>query len=296
MKTQTCMILAAAAGAAMPIALVADALPVAETASACVYVADTMPSPRAVKTAEELGELTDGAGKVTYYKGDTVSVVAPSGTETTPVSDAAASGTVALGIDEGGLWTLGNSGQGTASFTVRHSLCGTQGAGTAESPAKLVDGDELVDCGAGDGYVFILEGGASLLDALRLPSGFRLEKADGDTWRIVTSADGCIYTWAEIEYPADSEREGPDRKTDKASVLPVAYSGDDWVGDMSKAATLRFISPRNQTNTVVRTGTGAMSFAFTQHGRWTVLLEMENGTTFEATINITGAGFTLIVK
>ena len=86
---------------------------------------------------------------------------------TTVVADAPSDTTAVLPINAGGLWTATNSKQGSETFTMRYSYYGTQGAGTTADPAKLVDGDELVDLAdagtAGDGYVFMLIGRDTLL-------------------------------------------------------------------------------------------------------------------------------------
>ena len=194
------------------------------------------------------------------------------------------------------MWTVVNSEQGAATFTVRRSLDGTLGDGTAASPAKLVDCDELRDYGADENYTFTLDGADGLLSRLVLPVGYRLEEAGEGVWRIVASADGSQYAWAEIVYPADSAREGPDRKTSRKGALPVAYSGDNWLGDAAKAATVVFTSPDGTVTTLDLSGTGARTFAFDALGNWTVALTMADGTTKTATVTIQNTGFMLIMR
>lgn len=295
MRTQFGTILAAVGGIgsaallSLPLAAFADESPI-DVSPDCVYSADTLGSPHNIKTAGDQSALWP----VTRRAGETVTLVSPNGVRTTLISADSAATSAALTLNAGGVWTVENSVQGTATFTVRHSLYGTQGAGTDSSPAKLVDGDELIDLGAGAGYVFRLEPVDGLLGELKIPSGFRLDMADGCKWRILTSMDGCLYVGTDTVYPADSKATGPDRATTKKTALPVAYSGDDWVREMSKTATLTITSPDGTETIVERTGTGAEPFKFGKLGEWTVQLAMANGTTRTAIVTINpDAGFVL---
>ena len=288
-----------AAGATLP--LMADT-PLTESA-AFTYAADTRPSPRTVKTAAELAEITGGTFKVAWRSGETVRVSAPDGTASTLVSDASAAGTATLALDAGGVWTLERSGQGmshdASEITVRRSLYGTLGNGTAASPAKLVDGDELRDYGADENYVFALDGAEGLLSRLVIPSGCRMEEAGDGVWRLVSSADGSQYAWAEIVYPADAAQEGPNRKLKKREAPPVAYSGDDWAGDLSKAATVTFTPPEGsglEATTWNRTGEGAESFTFNAKGVWMVTLTFADSTTRTALIDMQTSGLLIVVR
>ena len=298
MRTQFGTILAAVGGIgsaallSLPLAAFADESPI-DVSPDCVYSADTLGSPHNIKTAGDQSALRP----VTRRAGETVTLVSPNGVRTTLISADSAAMSAALTLDAGGVWTVENSVQGTATFTVRHSLYGTQGAGTDSSPAKLVDGDELIDLGAGDGYVFRLETVDGLLGELKIPSGFRLDMADGGKWRILTSTDGCLYVGTDTVYPADSKEAGPDRATTKKTALPVAYSGDDWVREMSKTATLTITSPDGTETIVERTGTGAEPFKFGKLGEWTVQLAMADGTTRTAIVTINpDAGFVLTFR
>ena len=275
----------------LPVSALADESPLAES-SDCVYSVDTLGSPRNIKTADDRSALW----QATRRAGETVTLVSPNGVRSTLVSADSDETSVGLEFDAGGVWQVENSEQGSAVFTVRHSLCGTQGAGTEASPAKLVDGDELVDLSAGDGFVFCLEPVEGLLNALFIPSGFRLVKVDDTTWRIVSSADGCLYAAAEIVYPVDSEEAGPNRSSKKKEVLPVSYSGDDWVRGMSKASTLTFVAPDGVESTVSLNGTGAAQFKFHTSGVWTVRLTMADGSMKTAILNIISDGFTVTLR
>lgn len=92
----------------------------------------------------------------------------------------------------------------------------------------------------------------------------------------------------------DSGQPGPDRKTRLADMLPVAYSGDNWLGDAAKAATVVFTSPSGTATTLNLTGTGTQSFTFDAPGKWTVTLTMADGTTRMAVISVNG-GLTIII-
>ena len=282
-----------AAFAALPMAATADETPEAVSAD-FVYVADTLPSPRTFKTPSEAA-----ARPVTCRVGETVTLTAPNGTVTTLVADAPSDTTATMTVSAGGLWTAENSVQGTATFLMRYSYYGTQGAGTAEAPAKLVDGDELADLvvagTAGDGYVFTLEGDeARLLDALQVPAGYCLQRAGDGMWRIVSSDDGCEFAGEAVVFMADAKQAGPNRRTAPDSIPPVAYSGDDWAGDESADSTITLRSPSGVDSVFNLTGTGAHVFSAWTTGPWTVTLTTASGTQ-TATVNVTG-GFMLIVR
>ena len=253
------------------------------------YSLDTCGSHREVKTAADVAALWP----MRYCAGDTVKAIAPGGAESTLVSAAAADGSMALPFNAGGLWTLENSMQGTATFTVRHSLYGTLGDGTAASPAKIVDADELADLAdagtVGADYVFTLNGLTSLLADLRIPSGMCLSSV-GDAWRVATVADGSRHVSTAVSYPVDCVRAGPNRSANQQKVLPIAYSGDEWLGSASAASTVTFVSPTGESTSLNLSGTGVTRFTFDKTGAWTVRLVMENGTTKEAVVRIT-AGF-----
>ncbi|MBR0068762.1 MAG: hypothetical protein IJQ00_14285 [Kiritimatiellae bacterium] len=136
----------------------------------------------------------------------------------------------------------------------------------------------------------------------------------GGVWTLANSAEGSArigVPWAVFDdggayganatagFVADMVQTGPDRKLKKSEVPPVAYSGDDWAGDLSKAATITFTPPEGsglETTTWSRTGDGARAFTFNAKGDWTVTLAFADGTTKTATITIESAGFMLIVR
>lgn len=286
MKGRTGILLAASA-AALGAAL--GDTPLATSAD-CTFALDSTGAARAVKTAAEFAALP----QVAYRAGDTVAVIAPDGNSTifTRTSDS----TEVLPISAGGQWTFVNAPQGTATFTVRHSVFNALGDGTAASPAKLVDGDELIDYSAGVGYVFTLDGGETLPGALRLPAGFRLESAGNGAWRIVPSSDGCLCEWAQLTWAVDGRQAGPDRTTNRRDALPIAYTGDNWARATAAASALTLVSPSGATTTHTLTGTGAQSFTLAEKGDWTVTLTMEDGGTLTSTLTVNEASVTFFIK
>ena len=282
-------LLFSAVAAVVGFCAVADT-PVATSAD-CAYALDTEGGwPRTIKTAADIAALPSAV----YCAGDSLVATAPDGTTATTVKTA--DSTEAFTFGAGGLWTFSNPRQkGTASFTVRHSIYGTLGDGTAESPAKLVDASELVDLEdagtAGDGYCFTLYGGDSLLSALSVPAGYGLAEMTDGLWRLATSAEGCRYVCSGVGYPIDSKQSGPRRMTSLPVAMPVSYSGDDWHRDMAQASSLTFVSPTGAETTIDCTGTGAVAFTFDTVGIWTVRLTMADSTVREAVINIIIKGF-----
>lgn len=125
----------------------------------------------------------------------------------------------------------------------------------------------------------------------------------GGVWTFVNSKQGTAYVcipWsvfgdsmsvtsaASPDFAADSKQEGPNRTARRKEAPAVAYTGDSWVGDAAKAATLTFTSPSGAATTVNRTGSGAIAFNFNEVGNWTVQLAMADGTTLSAVIFIDG--------
>ena len=169
---------------------------------------------------------------------------------------------------------------------------------------------ETVDATAIDGTAYTLSEGDASTSAI-LP-------AKGGTWKLTNSEagkaticvpwtaynDGATFMVSAVPFGAffvDTVQDGPDRKLKKSEVPPIAYSGDDWAGDISKAATVTFTPPEgsgveattwNKTNP----GTGAQSFTFNAVGVWTVTLTFADNTTRTAHIDIQAAGLIIIVK
>ena len=121
-------------------------------------------------------------------------------------------------------------------------------------------------------------------------------------WAVNGDVDTAIVSSADYgAYWLDTVQVGPDRKAKKREVPPVAYSGDDWAGDLYKAATVTFTPPESSgleatTWDDLPGGNGARAFTFNARGVWTVTLTFADNTTRTAQIDIQTAGFMLIVR
>ena len=121
----------------------------------------------------------------------------------------------------------------------------------------------------------------------------------GIAWAVFDDGGTLAETSAGTGFIADAAQTGPDRKLKKSEVPPVAYSGDDWTGDLSKASTITFAPPEGSelaATTWNKTGRGASAFTFNKKGVWTVTLKFADNTTRTAHINIQASGFMIIVK
>ena len=102
----------------------------------------------------------------------------------------------------------------------------------------------------------------------------------------------CLACVGNHEYWNSPEK----REVEECKVPQVAYSGDDWCGDVSKSVSVTFTPPENSgilPTTLQFTGTGATTFTFTEPGRWTVSLTMADGTTRTATLFVYRAMFVI---
>ena len=187
----------------------------------------------------------------------------------------------------------------------------------AEVTAWLVTwqaGEVVTATATQDGTEYVLAGAETVATSAPLPA------SKGGVWTLHNSVEGpatiCI-PWhvfgdggllgtGTVGFAADTVRDGPDRKTKAKEALPVVYSGDDWAGDLSKAATVTFTPPSGSSlepTTWVRpgdgvaVGTGAEEFKFTEKGDWTVALTFADGShPYEAKITIERSGFVILIR
>ena len=156
----------------------------------------------------------------------------------------------------------------------------------------------VADAAAAGGATLAVGAGGLSSDGL-----WRLDNSNGSVAFVGVAWETFGAAWRQAgdgrSMALDTLAEGPDRKLKKSEVPPVAYSGDDWAGDLSKAATITFTPPEGAglgATTWNKTGKGAEAFTFNAKGDWTVTLAFADGTTKTATITIEFAGFMLIVR
>lgn len=182
----------------------------------------------------------------------------------------------------------------------------TNAADIAAWPVTWREG-ETVSAAAMDGAAYALAADAASEGSGSLP-------AKGGVWSLANDGIGTatvLVPWTVAQgdgvslagsatygaYALDTQEDGPDRKSDNRCFPPIAYSGDDWAGDLSKAATLTFTPPAGsglaETTLTPGAGDGATSFTFAEPGEWTVLLIFADATTRTAIINVRKDGLTI---
>lgn len=279
-KTSFLLVLAAVAG------LPALADGVATTAQLAVFDLDTRGAYPVVSRSEPLA--------LPYGDGATVTATAPGGAVTT--LSTAVDGTNYWTATAGGIWTLENSNEGTATIAVRYTGA-EQGAGTAESPWRIVDNDELAGLSGAEGFVFVLEGPLADLGEMSPPAGYAVAVGGGGSYSLAASADGAAFIASEVAFRFDSKQPGPDRTIrGKGNRLPFAFSGDDWGGDSTAASTLSFVPPSGVDHNESCLGTGVVEYQLNEPGTWTVTLTGDGVTTLTSIINYEGGGFILVVR
>ena len=268
-----------------------------DESSECVFSADTTGSPYVVKSANEVEVLT-------YRAGESVTAIAPDGSSLGIVAAGASGGSANWTASGGGVWRLVNSKQGEVRFCVRHSAFGTQGEGTEASPWKIVDAAELselvADETASAGFVFLLCGDESAPYDIDWPTGYVPSGVDNSAWVLASNADGLLYGSAQTSFKADSMKIGPNRTYEAGDGwMPVAFSGDNWIGAADATATLTFVAPDGTSTAVPCTGCGVYDFEpyLKKHGIWTVTLTPANSAyaSLVATLK-ERVGFVLTIK
>ena len=149
----------------------------------------------------------------------------------------------------------------------------------------------------------VANGTTELAGAFNADGVWRLANSNGGSALVGVAWETFGSPWREASADAScrmhTEGEGPDRKLKKREVPPVAYSGDDWKGDLTKASTITFTPPEGsglEPTTWNKTGRSAEAFTFNAKGVWTITLTFADNTTRTAQINIQTAGFMIIVK
>ena len=160
---------------------------------------------------------------------------------------------------------------------------------------------ETVSATAMDGAAYTLAEDAASTGSDALP-------AKGGIWTLANSEEGIarvavpwsVYQGGGVSlasgvladaFAADTVHDGPNRRLKDRQTPPVAYSGDDWAGDVSAMSTLTITPPAGSgipTSYSDVAGEGCRPFTFNKAGRWTVTLAMEDGTTRTAVIGVVG--------
>lgn len=132
----------------------------------------------------------------------------------------------------------------------------------------------------------------------------------GGVWILSNSVQGTAYVcvpWtvfgdsmsltsaASPAYAADSMTDGPNRITKRRDAPPVAYTGDNWVGDATKASILTFTPVGGAVTNKNLMGTGVTPFDFKGSGEWTIRLAMADGTLRDAVVCIDG-GLVIVIR
>ena len=208
-------------------------------------------------------------------------------TDGEPIAETSSAATFRLYVNDGNAYTLESAAE-VAAWPVTWQACDEVSAMAMDGTAYvLADGVAA----AGSAVLATAKGGIwTLTDTSE--TGRQSAKVSVP-WSVCQS-DGVPLSAASETSDAfgiDVEQDGPDRKSRDSRFLPIAYSGDDWgARSASAASTLTVTPPAAQTDPSVfdLVGTGVQPFAFNHAGRWTVLLEMADGTARTATINRLG--------
>ena len=199
-----------------------------------------------------------------------------SATTATLVESAAGAGEYGWTPSSGGVWTLTNSVEGVAKFLVRYSLFPeSQGAGTVDDPARIVDDGEIPErIAAGSivyGYVALFGGEASAA-SLELPAGWSLQGVANNTYRLVAASGDMLYESAGVPFIVDSRGAGPNRRWKIGKSVEIAYSGDNWIGGLNAQSTLAITTPSGDTAELPLSGTGLHGFTPAERGVYTLTL------------------------
>ena len=174
-------------------------------------------------------------------------------------------------------------------------------------PVTWSEGDTVVAEAAGGTTTTFVDGAVS--------ASSRELECKGGVWLLENSIEGAarvFVPWSVFGDGGDIAKSsgtglrldtylvGPDRRVQSGIVPPpVAYSGDDWSGDILKAASLTFTAPSGAVKTVEpNAGDGVHSFTFDEIGEWTVVLTFADDkiTSRTAKIKITTSGFTISLR
>lgn len=149
-----------------------------------------------------------------------------------------------------------------------------------------------------------------LVSSAEMSGGVAFAPKAGGVWMLTNSSQGTAYigvpwhiygdggTLAESigtsSYGVDSVKGGADRALPRRNALPIAYSGDNWAGNLSKPVTLTVISPNGTETTSAFSGSGVFPFSFDDMGLWKVRLSTSDAL-LESVLDLYG-GFAVSVR
>lgn len=94
----------------------------------------------------------------------------------------------------------------------------------------------------------------------------------------------------------DTKKEGPNRRVTTWNALPIAYSGDSWLGSGTAASTLTINPPIGDSVEEILSGAGLYMVSEPANGTWQIALA-DGTTTRNATITVlVPAGFAIIFQ
>ena len=175
-------------------------------------------------------------------------------------------------------------------------------ASTADATALFAE--QPVTWRAGETVSMEAPDGTATTVSTALSGTYAFSPASSGVWSLSNSDGGKVYVsipWAitggaictsgASAFAVDTKESGPNRKSYKKEVLPIAYSGDGWCGSKTSASTLTLTSPTGAAAATPFTGVGTMTFVPDKIGNWAASLALEDGTTLSSVLTIIGHGF-----
>ncbi len=218
----------------------------------------------------------DNIYKLSIRAGETVKIEAPNGTFETVEAANEGEGTYDWAPTSAGIWKMSNDKEGTAIFVVRYSLFpDLVGAGTLNDPVCVADAEDF-DFFAGKGLANV--GSYFRLDGLNGFSGFKqlqgiaIRELEDGIFLLEQSADGKLFSGAYSLFPIDTREEGPDRKMRSTEKMPIAYTGDNWIGEESASSSLSIEHEMLADTSMKLFGNGTVLFEPRKKGVYTVML------------------------
>ena len=179
-------------------------------------------------------------------------------------------------------------------------------ASTADATALFAE--QPVTWRAGETVSMEAPDGTATTVSTALSGTYAFSPASSGVWSLSNSEGGKVYVsvpWAVTggavctsgasAFAVDTKECGPNRKSLKKEVLPIAYSGDGWCRSRIAVSTLTLTSPTGAVTSVALTGTGAVPGTFSQTGDWILSLAMDDGTTLAGVLTLAGRGLIISI-